>query len=220
MKYVSLFVLCLAAFTVTANDSVHIKAIPHALAWNASPAAVSGIGANAVTLTAGKGTDLYSFVDGSFYVNSAPKLLFTPDSNFIFSAKFKPKFRDLYDGVAILLYTDSSNWAKILWEQMENNTLMIGSSVVVNKITDDSYHSLTPGTDAVYLKLVRSGLIYCFYYSSDGKNWLLQRTFSYKNSGNLRIGFYLQSPKGEGLTADVSEIRYKPAAFNNFFTGE
>lgn len=218
MKYVSLIVLCLATFTVTASDSVHIKAIPHALAWDARPGDLSGISANAVTLKAGKGTDLYSFIDGSFYVHSAPKLLFKPDTNFIFSAKLKPAFASLYDGAAIMIYTDSSNWAKILLEKTKQS-LMVGSSVVVNRITDDSYHSV-PVSDAIYLKLVRSGKIYCFYYSADGKNWTLQRTFTYKNSSDLRIGFYVQSPKGEGLTAEVSEIRYKPVAFNNFFTGE
>ena len=211
--------LCLTASAVSANDSVYIKAIPHTTRWLVKPDAFHVDGNNAFTMTAGKGTDLYSFVDGSFYVHKVPKLLFTPDKDFIFSARLQADFKKEYDGGAILIYSDSSNWAKVLVEKMDDGSVMVGSSVVDNRITDDSYHRVLPGGD-VYLKLARSGKIYCFYYSTDGRTWMLLRTFAYPKPQQLRIGFYAQSPKGEGLSMRVSDIRYTGTAFKNFFTGE
>ncbi|RPD42836.1 DUF1349 domain-containing protein [Chitinophaga barathri] len=219
-KTAALLALCLTATLITkASDSLRLKAIPHPLSWNAQPAGVSIRSANAFSMKAAKGTDLYSFVDGSFYVHQVPMLLFKPDTAFIFSARIKPQFKALYDGAAILLYNDSSNWAKLLLEKMDDGSVSIGSSVVRNRVTDDNYHRSAP-TGEIYLKAVRSGKIYCFYSSADGKTWNLLRTFSLSNPDSLRIGFYAQSPKGEGLTVEVTDLRYKGEPFKSFFTGE
>lgn len=211
--------IILCAFTAHASDSVRISSIPYALSWNAPLADIDVRSANSFTMKAAKGTDLYSFIDGSFYVHKVPMLLFRPDSAFIFSARIKPHFKTLYDGAAIILYTDSSNWAKLLLERTESGGVAIGSSVVRNRVTDDNYHRSVPAGE-LYLKAVRAGKIYCFYCSVDGKKWELLRTFTIPATDDLRIGFYAQSPKGEGLVVDVSELRYKPAPFKDFFTGE
>lgn len=217
--FLPLITLSLAAFTAAGSNSVHIKAIPRAMSWHGQPESFTIHSPQAFTMKAGKGTDLYCFVDGSFYVNKVPKLLFTPDRDFIFSARLKPAFAKEYDGGAILIYSDSSNWAKLLVEKMDNGSILIGSSVVDNRVTDDNYHHTISAPD-VYLKLARSGKIYCFYYSTDGRAWKLLRTFSFKQPQTMRIGFYAQSPRGEGLLMDVSDIRYKAVAFKDFFTGE
>lgn len=175
--------------------------------------------ASSFTMKAAKATDLYCFVDGSFYVHRVPMLLFRPDSAFIFSARIRPQFNALYDGAAIILYTDSSNWAKLLLEKTEGGGVTIGSSVVRNRVTDDNYHRSVAAGE-LYLKAVRAGKVYCFYCSVDGKKWELLRTFTIADTDDLRIGFYAQSPKGEGLTVEVSDLRYKPAPFKDFFTGE
>jgi regulation of enolase protein 1 (concanavalin A-like superfamily) len=218
-KIAALFALILISSVTRASDSLRLKSIPHPLSWNAPPEHLHIRSANSFTMKAAKGTDLYCFVDGSYYVHQVPLLLFKPDSAFIFSAKVKPQFKKFYDGSAIILYTDSSSWAKLLLEKMEDGSVAIGSSIVRNRVTDDNYHRTIPGNE-VYLKAVRAGKVYCFYYSTDGKAWNLLRTFSLENPENLRIGFYAQSPKGEGLTVEVSDLRYTAAPFKNFFTGE
>ncbi|RPE06014.1 DUF1349 domain-containing protein [Chitinophaga lutea] len=217
--FLSLMTLCLAALSVSAGDSLRLKAIPHTLQWQTRPATFTVQSDNAFTMTAGKGTDLYASIDGSFYVNNVPKLLFTPDRDFIFSARLRPEFKNVYDAGAILIYSDSSNWAKVIVEKLDNGSIFIGSSVVDNRITDDSYHQAIPTAD-VHLKLARSGKVYCFYYSTDGRTWKLLRTFSFKQPQQMRIGFYAQSPKGDRLSLQVSDVRYRGVAFKDFFTGE
>ncbi|MBO9154064.1 DUF1349 domain-containing protein [Chitinophaga sp. GCM10012297] len=222
MHRIILFLLAVSlsgSLSAQTADSVRIKPIPRLLSWNAPLADIRVRSDNSFTMKAGKGTDLYSFVDGSFYVHQVPLLLFRPDTAFIFSARIQPQFKALYDGAAIILYTDSSNWAKLLLEKMDGGGVSIGSSVVKQRATDDNYHRSVPAGE-LYLKAVRSGKIYCFYCSADGKNWELLRTFTLADSADLRIGFYVQSPKGEGITVEVSDLRYRAEPFKNFFTGE
>lgn len=222
MHRITLFLLAISLscglFAQTA-DSVRIKSIPRPFSWNAPPADIHVQSDNSFTMKAGKNTDLYCFVDGSYYVHQVPLLLFRPDTAFIFSARLKPQFKALYDGAAIILYTDSSNWAKLLLEKMDGGGVSIGSSVVKHRSTDDNYHRNVPAGE-LYLKAARSGKIYGFYCSADGKNWELLRTFTLADPGDLRIGFYAQSPKGEGITVDITDLRYSGAPFKNFFTGE
>jgi uncharacterized protein len=118
-------------------DSVLLESVPFPFFWIQEPKDFKVLSGNEMTITAAKGTDIYTFVDGNYYINSAPKLLFTPDSNFIFSAKITPSFDGVYDGGAILLYSDSLNWAKLLFEKLDENSFIIGSSVISDKKTDD-----------------------------------------------------------------------------------
>jgi len=215
---VVLFSLLLTnGFGQTKNE-VKISAIPRPLLWDNQPLnfKVSG---NAVSITAGKETDIYGDLDGTYYVNNVPRLLFTPDSNFIFSAKLSLNFDSVYDGGAIILYADSSNWAKLLFERNDGNWIGVGSTLVRDRLGDDSYHVQLHKKE-VYLKAVRSGKTYCFYYSADGKKWNLLRTFTMVNNQNLRIGFYAQTPKGKSCTVIFSQIRYKAEKFKDFLSGE
>lgn len=203
----------------TPGDSLILKAIPHPLFWIHAPAEFKVLSENALSFTAGKETDLYTFVDGNYYTNNTPKLLFTPDTDFIFSARVKPTFEGIYDGGAILLYSDSLNWAKILFEKVDENTLLIGSSVVSGKQTDDSYHGNIEQQD-IWLKVAKSGKIFNFYHSLDGKKWSLTRTFHYDEAESLKLGFYTQSPKGPECPVTFSDIRYKGVGFTDFVTGK
>ncbi len=86
-------------------------------------------------------------------------------------------------------------------------------------MTDDSYHRAVNSAE-VYVKVARSGNIYGFYFSEDGKKWTILRTFRYRRPQGLRIGFYAQSPKGEGMDMHVTDVQYRPEAFKNFYAGE
>ncbi|WP_341839403.1 DUF1349 domain-containing protein [Chitinophaga caseinilytica] len=224
-----IFTLLVAAFafpafaahqeSIASEDSLRIKALPRALTFDASKGSLKATGNDAFILHANKNTDLYSFVDSSFYVHQVPMATFAADEKFIFSAKVRPEPKALFDGGALLLYTDSSNWAKLLVERMDDGRIMLGSSLITDRVTDDSYHRAVHAAE-VYVKVVRSGNIYGFYFSEDGKKWQILRTFRYRRPQGLRIGFYAQSPKGEGMDFHVSEVRYRPEAFKDFYAGE
>jgi hypothetical protein len=220
MKLTTILCLICISTLVVAQDKkpVTISTIPFELLWDG---AVEKYEAkeDRISMTAGKETDLYCFVDGNYYVNKVPKLLFKPDSNFVFSASIKPDFRNVYDGGAILIYSDEGNWAKILFEKHDNGTLGLGASMVQEKRGDDSYHTTVTGNE-VFVKVAKSDKIFCFYYSTDGKAWRLLRTFPYEKFENMRIGFYAQSPKGPGCTVTFANIRYRGEKFKDFFTGE
>lgn len=201
------------------SDSISLKSIPTPFFWVHQPKYFKILSDDAIEIKAGEGTDLYTFVNGDPYVNSAPKLLLTPAVDFIFSAKVKPAFNSLYDGGAIIIYSDSSNWAKILFEQFDEKTWLIGSSVVDDRKTDDSYHTKVDKGE-IWLKVAKSGQIFNFYHSLDGKRWNLTRTFHYNKAATLKVGFYAQSPKGSECTVEFSNIRYTGKAFSDFFTGE
>jgi regulation of enolase protein 1 (concanavalin A-like superfamily) len=201
------------------TDTVRIGAIPRPCAWINKPVTYKENSNNSITVGSGKETDLFVFVDGQYYINSATKLLFPPDSDFIFTARVKPAFANMYDGGAILLYSDSSNWASILFESNEKGNWGVSSSVVTDRISDGNYYELTSNPQ-VWLKVVKAGKIFCFYQSPDGKSWTLTRTFPYLKTATMQLGFYAQSPKGPGCQVEFSEISYKAKKFTDFFTGE
>ncbi|MDJ1471759.1 DUF1349 domain-containing protein [Cytophagaceae bacterium YF14B1] len=201
------------------GDSVKIKSVPYSWTWVDKPELYKVTSPNSLQITAAKGTDLYTFVDGSYYTNNAPKLLFKPDSNFIFSAKVKTPFNSMYDGGAILLYSDGENWAKLLFEKLDEKHIGVGSSVIKDKKTDDNYH-IQVAAKEIYLKVAKAGKVFCFYYSTDGKTWNILRTFAYATTAPMQIGFYAQSPKGPKCVVDFLDIRYVPRGFKDFNTGE
>jgi regulation of enolase protein 1 (concanavalin A-like superfamily) len=217
--FIILFTSAFFNLSAQTDAGLQINAISKPLSWDVKPLEYKTT-ANSITIKAGKETDLYSFVDASYYVNNAPKMLFTPDSGFVFSAKIKPAFKSLYDGGAILVYSDEGNWAKALFEQHNDGSFGLGVSLVEEKRGDDSYHAVKLEANEVSVKVARSGNVFCFYYATDGKTWKLLRTFPYRKFENMRIGFYAQSPKGENCTVEFLDIRYKGQKFTDFVTGE
>jgi uncharacterized protein len=218
MKIVTALLCSLVFMSCIAQEKeVSIQSIPAKQVWDKKPLQFAA-GKNNIRITAGKETDLYCFVDGNYYTNTAPKLLFTPDSNFVLTAKIIPDFKSVYDGGAILVYSDDSNWAKLLFEMNDDKTLALGSSLVKNRRGDDNYHTIIDKNE-VFVRLARSGKIFNFYYSKDGSKWNLLRTFPYEKFDNLKIGFYAQSPKGESCTVQFNDITYKGEKFKDYFTG-
>ena len=204
-----LSVLCLPCLTVSGQASIKsntpIKAIPYPYTLLENPKEFKVIADNAIVLTAGKETDLHNPANGSYYRHNAPKFLFTPDPNFVFSARVEPSFENQYDGGAILLYSDSENWAKVLLEYMDNKP-MLGISVIKDKITDDAYF-IPLGKD-VFLRVTKVGKVFNFLTSPDGKEWTVIREFVYHKPEKLKIGFYAQSPIGNSCQVEFSDITY------------
>ena len=203
------FVLDMARQTTFNHEKAmagSIKAIPPFVVVD-KPKEFKVLSENSIMMKAGEKTDLHNPPSGNAFFNNAPKFLFTPDKDFDFSAKVKPDFESRYDGGAILIYSDAQNWAKILF-QYTGDKLILGNSVVKNKITDDSYFNI-PQNKEIYLRLRKTGRVFTFLTSQDGKQWEVVRDFVYEKANNMKIGFYSQSPVGADCGVEYSEIKYE-----------
>ncbi|HXI00078.1 MAG TPA: DUF1349 domain-containing protein [Sphingobacteriaceae bacterium] len=188
-------------------DSGRIRDLPSPYILLDKPQEFKILSDNSLLMTAGKQTDLHNSASGSYSKGNAPKFLFTPHNDFDFSARIKPVFDNQYDGGAILVYTDRDNWAKILF-QNTGSKLILGTSVVKNKVTDDSYFNI-PNNREIYLRVKKSGIVYTFLASQDGKEWSVVRNFVYSKPKNIKIGFYSQSPMGSECKVEYADISYK-----------
>jgi regulation of enolase protein 1 (concanavalin A-like superfamily) len=200
------------------NDTVRIKGIPKPLTWVNKHKGSAVANNNTVALTAGKGTDLYNFAGGNFNVATMPILLFEPDSNFVLTAKLKVDFKKQFDGGSLMIYTDSTQWVKFLFENSHSGKLVICSGVT-NGFTDDNTHNEVAGPD-IYLRIGKSGTLFSLYYSANGKDWKMVRLFPFLPAGKFKIGFSSQSPEGEKCTTQFTNIVYSPKAFGDLWTGE
>ncbi|WP_192820270.1 DUF1349 domain-containing protein [Rufibacter sp. LB8] len=183
-----------------------VKAIPFVCQVLDKPSEVKVLSENSVLLTAEGNTDLHNPASAAFQKSNAPKFLFTPDQNFDFSAKVAPSHDNLYDGGALLIWTDTGNWAKVLLQNTGSGSVL-GLSVVENSRTDDSYFSVGAARE-IYLRILKKGNVGTFYMSTDGTSWTVLRQFVYHRPDQMHVGFYVQSPKGPSCQTLFSEIRY------------
>lgn len=177
------------------------------------------VNAEKIEIAALKGSDLFTDTTGAKNADNTPRLLFVPEGDFIFSAKVSAKFGETpYDGGALIVYADSKNWGKLLFERFKSGK--IGIATTVSKGSgDDAYHG-TRDTNHQYLKIVRHDSSYIFYTSQDGKDWNFVRHFELKSTAPVHIGFTAQAPMAEMFTANFSEVKYRAGKFTNFWQGE
>lgn len=200
------------------EEPIHLAAIPFPLSWEQNPQAFK-LTSTGIIMDSGKATDLYTSVDGSKSTNNVPKLLFKPDSNFIFTTKVKPVFQKAYDGGAIIVYHDAENWGKLLFEQNVDGTLGIWTTVSTDNSGDDNFNGFIPAKE-VFLKIAKVDKAFCFYYSLDGEKWVVLRAFPIRKSDDIRIGFSSQSPLGSNCQVEFSDITYRAKKFKDFYSGE
>jgi len=200
-----------------AQKTLAISAIPYPLEAGTQAGDIN-IHNNTLTLTAFKGSDLFTETDGSSPTDTAPRVLFQPKGNFIFSAKVTADFNGTYDGGALIVYSDAGNWAKFLFEYSKFGKFIV-SSTVAKPAGDDAYHSVEK-TKSIYLKIAHAKDMFVFYTSEDGKTWNYARHFGLKTTTPIKIGFSSQSPVGDKFTASFSEIKFRDATFKDFWQGE
>jgi regulation of enolase protein 1 (concanavalin A-like superfamily) len=172
----------------------------------------------ALVLQAKKGTDLYANADGSETANKTPRVLFQPTGDFIFSAKVTAAFGKHFDGAALIVVGDEKTWAKLLFELGKTGEAGV-TSTVAKGAGDDAHHGARAGRE-VYLKVLRRKDMFVFYTSADGKQWSMVRTFGLPGAANVKVGFSSQSPAGEGFGAQFSDVRFRNAAFKDYWQGE
>lgn len=227
-KYISvgklLFAILVAASCSAIGDSKMkesktLSAIPYQLSTEGEQSGSIKIESNSVEIIAAKGTDLFTDTTGGKNEEKTPRLLFTPKGDFIFSAKVSANFGNSpYEGGALIVYSESKNWGKLLFEKFKSGK--VGIATTVSKNTgDDAYHG-TREANTQYLKVVRHDSSYIFYTSEDGKDWNFVRHFELKSVVPVRLGFIAQSPVGDSFSATFSDIKFRAGTITNFWQGK
>jgi uncharacterized protein len=108
--------------------------------------------------------------------NSAPILFFTPGSAYVLSARVTVQFATEWDAGALMLMGNDHHWAEPSFEYSPGGkpTLV---TVVTRGLSDDG-NSMHVSGDPVYLRIAKSSRTYVFYFSTDGQDWQILRTFS------------------------------------------
>ncbi len=195
----------------TPGDTVHISAVPSPCQWINAPQSFRVTGPNSLSITAGPHTDYYHYPGGGYNTSTAPILAFTPpDPDFSLTAKIKVDFRKTFDGAALFVLTDSTQYIKFLFEKSHDGPLSVCSGVT-NIYTDDSNNAIAY-TNEMYYRITKAGNLLSLYYSVDGKKWKVARQVFFQPKGRLLLGFSSQSPLGTSCTGAFSDIRYSAGA--------
>ena len=199
-------------------QKLSIPAIPYEISWVHTPLSWS-FKDNSLILTGGKGSRLFVDPQGTSRADSAPMALFRPAEHFQFSSKVKVDFDAVFDAGVLVIYADSTQWAKFCFEYSPDHENMM-VTVCNNQFSDDNNHIVTE-SDEMYMRI--SGLgggAYAFHYSTDGKYWHMARYFYLNPSYDYRIGFLSQSPRGESFTTVFSDIRYTETKLADIRNGQ
>ncbi|NMH86750.1 DUF1349 domain-containing protein [Flavivirga algicola] len=208
MKHFFLSLILIVSSKVISQEvknGIKIEGIPEALEWVIEPDNFS-VDGGTISITAGPDTDMFYAPHGNSKTSNVPKLLFTPDDDFVFSAKAFTEHKSRWEAATLVIYINEDYWAKFCFEN-ESPTKNRMVSVVTNKISDDAYSDYVNGK-SVYMKITKKGKQIVFSYSEDNTKWVDVRYFRLDSEAPIKIGFSSQSPHGKGLTSVFSEINY------------
>ena len=131
------------------------------------------------------------------------------------NTKVQVRFTSKWDAGALLLCADDHHWAKLSYEfSPEGKPTLV--SVVTRGLSDDC-NSVSRTSSSVFLRIAKSAKTYVFYFSEDGKQWHILRTFSLDTDLPIRVGFESQSPAGDGATAQFDSITYETHTTGNIY---
>ncbi|WP_407523969.1 DUF1349 domain-containing protein [Lacibacter sp. MH-610] len=211
-----IFLIAGLSTTASANDSLRIATIPHALYWENKPLSYA-IKGNTLTINAGAKTDMFRDPNVTYNTDNAPKLLFKTTEDFVLISKIEHAFTSKWDGGALVIKADSLNWVKFCFEKDYTGTRRI-VSVVTKDISDDC-NSVAMSSNTAWFKIAKAGNVITLYTSSNGNKWLLVRHFQF-HPGEIQVGFLAQSPTGNSCRVLFSEITYKQKTISDPYKGE
>jgi uncharacterized protein len=199
--------ICFAGLAMAADAEARPTALPAPVEQRNAPVAWTATGPNGIAIDAPAQTNWFVSPSDLKAWDNAPTLLFRPDENFKLSARISLTPHSRWDSGALVLFTDPDHWAKLCLEDDQDDGRLSVVMVVTNGVSDDSY-SIAASGNALYMKVAKSGLAFFFYASEDGKTWKMVRTFRLGEINNLKTGFLAQSPVGNGIHVEFSDIRY------------
>jgi hypothetical protein len=200
---------------VIAQTMPAIAGLPAGLSWQNSPHSWHVDEGKVLTLSSGEKTDWFVDPFDGTVAKNAPILLFNPDPDYVLSARVTVKFATKWDAGALMLWGDDHHWAKLSYELSPDGkpTLV---TVVTRGLSDDC-NSVHLAGDSVYLRIAKSAKTYVFYFSTDGTDWQVLRTFDLGTDMPIRAGFESQSPAGSGTVAKFSAISYDRRRLENIY---
>jgi regulation of enolase protein 1 (concanavalin A-like superfamily) len=202
-----------------AASAATLSSLPGELALDAAHGDVR-FQAGTLEIAADKGTDLFTDPVAREAADNAPRALFVPEGDFVFSARVSPGFGGAaYEGGALLAYAGPACWGKLLFERFDSGHNGVATTTSRGSGGDDAYHGTRESPDQ-YLKIVRQGPAYIFYTSADGVAWNFVRSFALPCGGPVRIGFSAQAPFSDGFAATFSEVRYRRGTISDYWQGE
>lgn len=211
-----MLLIFITAHTQT-EDSITIKGIPHKLGWEIKPQKFINK-KDSFIIESGAKTDMFRDPNVTYNTDNAPKLLFTPDVNFILIASIKHSFANKWDGGAIVLKADSINWIKFCYEKDYTGNRRVVT--VVTKDVSDDCNSVSYTSNKVYFKIAKADNVITLYCSDNGKNWLLVRHLQINFPYTLHLGFLTQSPLGKNCTVSFGDIVYEAKKIADPYKGE
>lgn len=213
----SLFLSLLMPAMAMAGDV--LPQLPHGIAVEADSGEVRFHG-ETLEIVADRGTDLFTDPAGKQAKDNAPRALFAPEGDFVFSARVSPRFGGKpYEGGALLAYAGPACWGKLLFERFKSGHNGIATTTSRGAGGDDAYHGVRDASTQ-YLKIVRHGAAYIFYTSADGTEWSFVRSFALPCAGPVRIGFSAQAPLSDGFGAAFTEVRFRSGTIRDYWQGE
>lgn len=165
-------------------------------------------------------TDYFINPENGDVKNNAPFLYANVQGDFVLRAKVRHDFISTFDGAALFIMDSEceDHWAKLCYEYTDFNTYAV-VSVVTNGVSDDANgQNLTD--KSVWLQIGRKGDAFSMHYSTDGSNYQMVRVFNLKASNTLKVGLVSQSPTGEGLISDFSDIHLEQITMESIRAGK
>lgn len=160
-------------------------------------------------LSASARTDWFADPAGGEPVASAPLTLTPVDGDFQLLARVEAALAATYDAVALFVHGGPVTWAKLALERSPDGVDTI-VTVVTREVSDDANGVPVPEPGRSWLRISRMGTVYAFHHSADGARWALDRLFTLGPVAGHRVGFSVQSPTGDGLSARVSDVALTP----------
>ena len=199
--------------------TVKLSALPNVLTCNNEPKLLETNGVNTLSMAAGPQTDWFYDPAGRKHSSNAPVALFSPpDESCLLSAKVMVGFNSTFDAGVLFIYADDERCAKLCLEYAPTDKPMVVS--VVTRGKSDDCNSVYIDDNSIYLRLYRQGDRLAFHYSEDGEYWHMVRHFTIEGLQNVRLGFSVQAPTGEGCQVEFSEINYRAGELSDIRNGE
>jgi len=208
---------CVACCASAQSKTVKFQSIPFPMSWENTPVTYSVKG-SVLSIEAGAKTDMFRDPNVTYNTDNAPKLFFTPDEDFVLTARIQHAFTYKWDGGAIVLKADAMHWIKFCFEKDYTGIHRV-VSVVTNDISDDC-NSAPVSQNFVYYKIAKAANVITLYFSEDGKKWFLVRHLQFNAKGPLHLGFMAQSPTGTHNTVTFSDVTYQHKKIKDPYTGE
>jgi regulation of enolase protein 1 (concanavalin A-like superfamily) len=213
--------LCIMPIALPASaqtaEGIKVPGIAKPLSWVNAPDKFK-VTSTGIDITSGAKTDRYAPADGQSVTDHANRLLFDADRDFIFTAKITHAFTDKWDAGDLVLEADEHNWLKFCFEKDYTGKHRVVS--VLTRGFSDDVNSIAIDSNSVYYRLAKTGDAVFLYASTDGKSWLLVRTFNFHSDVPLKVGLMAQSPVGNGAEVQFTEVSYRPVAMKEFWKAE